>query len=324
MSTNGHSAASSRTTAHVATHAGRKDPRHPNNEGPPTAAEALATPDQRDTAGRVSELKGQYLRFHPLALALPADQVRRLEADPLVILRNVRIGVDAVQPMIDRIKAELPAVGVDPLLELPAVAGGLVYANTLVRPATSGEIRKVQARVKPIRKEALSAAEVFVRRGLLPAERVQEIKQLAPPIRTALKTAALADLFVEFWERLAGKHALTQEEITQLGVDGDWLAKNLTPKGARKEKAAVLQVAPREVRNRFYGLVVKRHSELRRVAAYFWGAKEADRRVPKLTSLVVGSRSVAASTDATAQAPATPTPVEPTAPTAPAAMPPAA
>jgi hypothetical protein len=264
-------------------------------------------------------LKDQYETFYPLALAVPPDQVRRLNAQPPLVLRNLEIGVDAVRMELDRVRRELPAVDVEGLLELPAIGGGLAYSSALiVTPVSRQEIRARLARVKPIRREAINAADTLVRRGMLPADLVKAIKQRTGRIATALHTVALANLFLDNWESIHNHQGLTREEIEQLRVDSEYLARNLTPKGGRRRGSAPAPMTPTQVRDRFYTVIVQRHEQLRRVAAYLWGT-DADAHVPKLTSRLVGSRAPATATGDAGTAAKDPQPAAPAAPSAPAA-----
>jgi hypothetical protein len=257
-------------------------------------------------------LKDQYEKFYPLAVALPRDQVQSLNALPALVLRNLEIGVDAVRTELDRVRTELPAVDVDALLELPAIGGGLAYSSALiVTPVSRQEIAARLARMLPIRREAINAADTLVRRGMLPGDLVKAVKQSVGRIAIALHTVALANLFLEHWEQIHQDQGLTREEIEQLRVDAEYLVRNLTPKGGRKPRSAPAPVTPTQVRDRFYSVIVQRHEQLRRVATYLWGT-DADAHVPKLTSRLVGSRAPATATGDAAVA-KDPQPAAPTA-----------
>jgi hypothetical protein len=124
----------------------------------------------------------------------------------------------------------------------------------------------------------------------------------------------LANLYIEYWDRIANKHVFTREEITQLAKDGEWLVKTLNPRGARKEAPVQTDVA-RLVRDRLYAVIAERHQELRRVGNFVWGA-EVDSYVPKLTSRRGNTRTTAAPAAPAAPAmPADPTSPSPTAST---------
>jgi hypothetical protein len=274
-----------------------------SRESSPATKTAITAPAADETGWNPSELKSHYDRFSPMALAMDGEPVDYLRADPLLVLRNVRIGVDSLHSVLQRVKRELPLVDTRVLLELPEMAGAAVYANRqIIDPVSSKEIAERLSRVKPLRRELIAVADLFVRRGMMPADRVMAIKAGFGPIDTALDAVDLANLYIEYWDRIASKHAFTREEITELAKDGEWLVKTLNPKGARKEAPVQTDVA-RLVRDRLYALIAERHQELRRVGNFVWGA-EVDSYVPKLTSRLGTTRTTAA--PAAPSAPAVP------------------
>jgi hypothetical protein len=262
-----------------------------------TAAPAASSGD----AGATLEFKAYYDRYLEPALALPEAQVAVFRTDAALVLHNVRIGVSAVTGQEERIGRELPSIHLEPLIELPELAGALVYASTLVtQPVSRREIAETIARISPLRMEMLSTAEAFARRNVLPADRVKAIRAGTGKLDMALDAVALAGLYIEYKDVLAGQHMFTREEITSLGRDGERLVQAITPHQGRSQKPAPSPTNARTIRDRLYTLVVTRHNELRRVASFLWG-DQGTQFVPRLNSRQLGTRtSTADSTDGNA------------------------
>jgi hypothetical protein len=279
----------------------------PAAASPPAAAGAPATPagsPDDDGAPRLPEFKQQYDHYRPLALRVPAAQVIRFHGNRAIILNNVNLGVTAIRESIDRIKTELPQVKTDELLELPDLTRALYFSITQVgTPRSTREIARRSLRMSPVREDALRTAGAMARRGMLPADRVDAIGKQIGRIAAAADAVALASLYIEYWDAIAGKHPYSRHEIEQLGQDGEWLSEALKAKGSRKGRPPVFTA--RIIRDRLFTLLVQRHAELRRVGAFLFGA-DVDALVPKLTSR---------------QLPGRPSPAATTPPSAPLAVP---
>ena len=93
----------------------------------------------------------------------------------------------------------------------------------------------------------------------------------------------LVELYEESKSAIRGLHPFSDEEMTTLQSNSEWLLERLTPDGARaepkKKSAEELQ------RDRYWTLMVRRHPFLRKIGYYLHG-DDLDLHVPKLQSRV--------------------------------------
>jgi hypothetical protein len=269
-----------------------------SSPAPSTSSTAPAAPAPAAEVIRPTDFKVQYERFIPLAATVLDGDLRSFRGNPVIVLRNVTAGVDAIKGRTDEIRAALPTIPVEELLVMPEVGKALVYAVTLVAdPVSVREIRGLIRVVRDKRNDLLNQADLLVGKGLLPADRVAAIHAGRGPVKTALDAVALAGLYADYQVAIAGKHPFSAEEIEKLGQDGEWLSQALKPRGAHPD-AQPMTVTPRLVRDQLYSLLVKRHVVLRRVGSFFWG-DDVDAHVPRLSSRALGGRPRGTKTTAT-------------------------
>jgi hypothetical protein len=165
----------------------------------------------------------------------------------------------------------------------------VVAASKIVTPASTGEIDEKLGVVRALREPMLTTAEVLAGKGLLPMETVVKIRQGTGKYDMASDGEGLSRLFGDHAAAIAGKHPFTQEELERIRSASEWLLDRLTPAGAPRPPAAGKKAfGPEDIRDRFWTLVVKRHSDLR-LMGYYRFRDELDLYVPKLQSRVLGA-----------------------------------
>lgn len=229
-------------------------------------------------------LAGPFEAFLPEARGLAADRVVPLRLDPALLFANVQAGVLAVLPHKDRLLAELPRLRVAGFEQLPDLARAVLFAaeraSRLAQPMKRAEIEPLLAELQKLREVALLQAEVFVLLKLLPAERVAQIRAGKGAFDAAQDGVALADLYHEHHDALAGKHGLSAEQLRRLAELGHTLMQVITPDGARPAPSPEAAQAV-EDRNRLFTLLTERHAELRKAGFYLYG-ESVDDKVPIL------------------------------------------
>jgi hypothetical protein len=110
---------------------------------------------------------------------------------------------------------------------------------------------------------------------------------------------------------IAGKHAITEEQVRQAAEVGSKLQTLVRDNKAvreRKTPQAVLDQV--EIRNRFWTLLNARHDKLWRVGAWLAGRDRADEMVPPLQSRQAAPRAqaVAAAGGESTEPPSVPSP----------------
>lgn len=235
--------------------------------------------------------------FSKLVADTPADRAERLNADPDIVRVNLGRGVDAVRPHLDQVAKELPLLDPNEFLELPSLSLALGFAvDRIFTPASPQEIRARQVTLRPVRSQTLRYLEVAAELGLVPADRVQNIRANTGPLDEARDGVAIAALFSEFADSLADKHPFTAEALERLAADGNWLIIQLQPSGATAEKT---ERSPDGVlRDQLWTDLLRRYDLLYQAGVAIWGRRKVDEHIPSLHSR--------ASTTASKAAPATP------------------
>jgi len=227
-----------------------------------------------------------FKHFSPLVAATPEDALERYTADPEIVRVNLVRGVDAVRPHLDHIAKALPLVPTADLLELPSLALALGFAaNRVSTPASRFEIRARQDSLRPMRSMTLLYLEVAADLGLVPKDRVKNIRAERGPIDEARDGVAIVACFHDNAKHLVNKHPFTNEALAKLAEDGNWLLKQLLPTGATAEKGATSPDTL--VRDQLWTEVVRRYDLLYQAGMAVWGRRGVDAHIPALQSRVV-------------------------------------
>lgn len=231
-------------------------------------------------------LAAAFARFLPAAQKLPVERVVPCRHDVNLIFANVRAGVAAVMPHLARLKGELPALQVGQFTELEFMAGALLHATAQVATGlvtlSRQELDQKLGRLHELRAPMLLCAEVLAMLGLLPRQRVEQIRSGKGAFDAAQDGVALADLYTEYAAALHQKHPFTREQLTEIAGLGHELLQAIRPDGARAT-ASPAAAAATEARDRLYSLLLMRYTDLRRAGFYLYG-EEVDDKVPLLGS----------------------------------------
>ena len=233
-----------------------------------------------------------FRKYLPLALGLTAEQVKDFKGvDITLIAPNLRQGLRSIAPYHDHIRKTLPGIPLDAVLALQGLSTAILHAHTIVTDPTGvtrDEIAQHYAALQELRVPMLLQAQVFKHRKLVPATRVDVLREGPGIVRHALQGIGLHALFTEFSAAIEHKHPFTAEEINAVSERGLWLLDHVTPTGARDE--APEEDESRDLRNRFWTLLTERHALLRRIGYNLFAEDEVDMRIPSLKARVVSAR----------------------------------
>lgn len=215
-----------------------------------------------------------------------AGEIEACTADIDLVRVNVADALAALEPHLDAVSAALPRIAPATLRELPALVQALDFAMVQASPpeASKGEIEARLKKVRPARALALRQLEILSDEqvGLIPAAKVQKIRQGTGQIDTARDAVAIRALFLEYYLATSGKHPLTQTFLDELAQDGEWLLARLRPKNApppRDDGEADPMV---KLRDQLWTLLQKRYDDAYQVAVEVWGRRAAEAHVPPL------------------------------------------
>lgn len=266
-----------------------------------SSAEHVALGDPATLLGADTGSMGKsFTRYLPEAQALPKERVVPLRIDVAFLVKNVQLGLEAVQPFLTRLRAELPKLPVSDFAQLLPLAEAVLYASEraaqLSQPVRRVEIDAKLKELAVLREAMLLVAEGLAVHGLLQKRAVEQIRSGKGQYDLAMDGRALCDLYTEHKATLAGKHPFTEAEIKRIGELGQELMRVITPDGARlatQDEA----VKAAEDRDRLYSLLCERHADLRKAGFYLFG-EEVDQKVPTL-----GARAGRKRTEATPEEP---------------------
>jgi hypothetical protein len=249
-----------------------------------------------------------FKHFAPLVAATPPDALDAYNADPEIVRVNIVRAVDAIREHLDHVTKALPLVNVTELLELPALALALGFAaDKVFSPASRQEIRAHQATLRPARLLTLSYLEIAAALGLVPADKVQNIRAGKGALDEARDGVAIVATFNENAKALSGKHPFTAESLARLAEDGNWLIKALLPTGARPDKAEANPDAV--VRDQLWTELLRRYDVLYQAGMVIWGRRKVDAHLPALQTRLATAKAAPAAPPAEA-APAGKPPTE--------------
>jgi hypothetical protein len=272
------SAAKKTQTAGKKTPAAKKAPAA-RNARKAVSASAVVVPEDLGAAEAVAA-------FLVEAQQIPASEILPMRSDPALAHHNVLVGLDAVKPREAEL-AGLPApFDLGAMKSLRPLSLGVVHAAAQVDRSSSGKIRKQITRASELRDILLTSAEALMKTGVLPGPKVKRIAA-GRGLRDAVQDCVdLAQLFREHAAAIAGKTAVTPEQIDEAAAVGNELLSVLKVKGAKTKLPEDLRTSI-DTRDRLWTLLVRRHDDqLRRAGMWLW-VDDVDEHVPPLLARTV-------------------------------------
>lgn len=264
----------------------------PANRNARTAKKA--TPNQAGNTPIEAEGSEEALaEFRPHAQKLDSRDIQPMRADAALAYHNIVIGVNAVLSKQAAL-AKLPApFKLESVKSLPRLALALLFAARQVdrKAGSPGTTKQMLRRANELRTLLLTAAEALANSKIIPARLVEKIRK-GRGVRDLVQDCIdLAALFRKYAAEIAGKTAITKEQIDEAASVGNSLLRVLVPKAARKAKKTPDDVKDAvELRDRLWTLLVTRYREhLRRAGMWQWG-DDVDDHVPPLQSRAAASR----------------------------------
>lgn len=225
--------------------------------------------------------QAHYERFLPEALALGGEPTwPRVSVQ--TAYHNVAQGTAAVLTEKARLQQELPTLALDEVAALPELVLAVLYADDLIDPHAPKPTRTMQSRAATLRKKLLTTANALVLAGLLPEHEVALIRRGTGAFDVAEDCIALTRLFQGHAQAIAGKHAVTTDEVREAAELGTELRTLLRPKHTHTAPPPEALAQATERRDRLWALLVSRYDRVRRAGAWLFGVEHVDERVPAL------------------------------------------
>ena len=243
-------------------------------------------PSTRATATTTSDMQQAYRAHLPEAMALPVAQVRPLRGDANLAVRNVTLGLAAIDVIVERLRKELPALDWSGIGQVRSLSLAVLLAARRVNRSSQANprVQELLQRAARIRRRLLTVAGGLVETGLLPAADVDHIRAGYGLLDRATDCVQLAELFRAHAAALAGKSSITDADLDEASAVGSELAQLLKP-GRKQQDGQPSPALAQQIdeRDRLFTLLAAAHQELRRGAFYTW-AEATDAHVPPLFS----------------------------------------
>lgn len=226
-----------------------------------------------------------YQHFQPIAQTLAPGDLEAWNTEAVVVRANVQKAMKKLGPHLEDLATELPTLDLPSVLELPALAHALVFADGLVlAPASKKEILATQQRQRPARAVTLAQLEVFSNPevGLLDPEVTRSTRKDSGPLDEARDGVRIVAVFNENRAKFAGQPPFSAEYLAILAKDSNWLQTQLQPAGVAPAKA---EQDPKVLcRNQLFTEIVHRYEGLYLAGVKKWRRRGVDEHVPPLTS----------------------------------------
>jgi len=246
-----------------------------------------------------------YRHFLPIVQAeVSPEDAEVCRVDVQIVRTNVERGVVAIEPHLDAIRTKQPKLPLHLVLELPALALGLIVAtDRVVAPVSEGELLARLEQLRPMRELTLRQLEILAELGLVPRARVAAIRSGTGPLDSARDGIAIAGLFEELGPELQGRHPFDDAYLQAMAEHANWLLPRIKPTGAQVQSSE--RSAEAILRDQFWTALSRRHELLREAGVAAFGVKRLDDHVPPLGARTVTAPAVTvAAPAATVAAPA--------------------
>jgi hypothetical protein len=236
-------------------------------------------PTSNDADRTLSTGEAAYARFLGRAMALPPAAVVPFKSDTTLIFQNVQEGQSHVLAERARL-AKLPETDVTAIEQLGILCQALTFAAVAAdHPVPSGAVLTQIARANALVRLLLKGADALGEAGVIPAAEVEPLHHGRGSFAVAEHLISLVQLFKSHAAAIAGKTAVTQEQLDEANALGTELLQVLKTRAAPHAAGAQ---DPAVIRDRFFTLVTQGYDSLWRAGAYLFGKDGVAAKVPAL------------------------------------------
>ncbi|HMA94889.1 MAG TPA: hypothetical protein VKP30_19495 [Polyangiaceae bacterium] len=258
------------------------------------------------------ELRDVFERVRPEMARLEADDLLQITVDPVTAAGIARGALMRLNPLREQMAA-LPDFDIRNLDNLGLYARAVMQANAVYLGASSSpqHFQELVAEAAAVREQMVSDATALAKRGYLDGAVLDKLKGAVGHRNVATDLLTLVNVIRANWEAVAGKTALSAQELERAECLSDQLVNDI---GERAVGPATIDKIVLE-RQQAYTVLVNAYDELRRAVTYLrWNYGDEDAIAP---SLFGGKRRKSTADNQLETEPATATPQTNT--TAPAA-----
>lgn len=240
--------------------------------------------------------------------ALSEADMERINVDVPNTVNIVFGHLPQIRALADEVK-ELPSFDVAMFEKLESYTKALAYAQMLYNAASKPieHVPEMAAVVTGIRDRLVADVSALAMRGLMDGSRLADLKGGPGYKNIAYDVGTLVAMLRSAWPKIAGKTALTEDELKRAQVHTEGLVLAI----AAREQQEIDVSAAADQRQRAFTLLAKAYDQVRRAASFLRWGESIDEIAP---SFYNGRTSKRRSDEPEVVAPA-PTPAAPTTPT---------
>jgi hypothetical protein len=267
---------------------------------------SLVVPVRPEALTSTTEPAEAFARLQGIIEAVSDEQLVAINVDIPTVVSMVRARVPRLQTLAAGIDPGGPRFDLSCFARLPTIAQALIHAHadfmTAAAPV-SDDLGALQEIGLALRTRLLDDASYLVKKGLLEAGRLEQIKGLAGFRNLAFDLLGLVQLFEDAWAVAAQKSAVDKEDLGKASL----VANRILDALAAREQSAAASAKAAVVRQKAYSLFFHDYDAVQRIVHFVrWAEDDADDVAPSLFTGRRTSRRGSKTTPATPVAPSMP------------------
>jgi hypothetical protein len=218
----------------------------------------------------------------PEMAKLEADHLLQITVDPVTAATIARGALPRLLELRGQL-AELPGFDIQNLDKLQLYARAMAQANAVYLGASAPpqHFQKLVAEATAMREQLVSDASALAKRGYLDGAKLDQLKGSVGYRNVASDLLTVVNMITSNWTNIAGKTALTIEELDRAYFLGDQLIDDI---GTRALAPAAVKKATLD-RQQIYTVLVNAWEEVRRAVTFVrWDFRDADVIAPSFFS----------------------------------------
>lgn len=242
----------------------------------PTPSASSSTPDPALT----SEFTAAYKKHLPEILAVEDDELIAMNLDPRAVAFTVLGSLPEIRQHDETIR-QLPKYPLASYENLETYAQALYYAHAIYLGAfaPNDEVGKLYLEAIQERDVLLTDIPALVKRGLVPAKRVESFKGMAGFKNVSSDLLGVVEVLDACWPAIEGSTAIKRAELQHAKE----LAERLVRAASLRAQSPAVVADAQHNRQRAYTLVVRAWDDVRRAVAFIrWRDGDLEKIAPSL------------------------------------------
>jgi hypothetical protein len=247
-----------------------------------------------------------YAEMLPLIEAVTDEQLVAINLDIPAVVSVVLDKAPHLLTLAEAAAAELRVFDIERFARLPKIALALAYAHAVLLAGTSAEtddLGPLYESAVELRGRLMDDASYLVKKGLLEASRLEQVKGLSGYRNVAFDLLVIVRVMKDSWGVAAQKSAASEEEVAK----ADLVAARILQALSAREQLAAASTKAAVTRHKAYSLLFRECDAIQRVASFLrWDQDDAEAFAPSVFSTRRRPRKAVAAAPGTPAVPVTP------------------